>query len=243
MLLYGKNSIRERLRVNPQTVKRIFLEERFEDPSLSEVLRKQRIPLQRVSRRELFRIKPAEKLQGIVAETADFEYTPLENLLSASAEDRFSLLFVDRVEDPQNLGGIIRTAACFGGFALIVPRYHSCSVNETVLHVASGGENYVPVAMVTNLANAVSQAKEAGYWIAGGVVEGGTDMAGVSLPFPLGLVLGSEGSGVRQGIEKLLEIKIRIPMKGAGLSFNVAIACGIFCYEIVRQRVLQSTVP
>jgi len=253
MLLYGKNSIKERLRVNPRTVKRIFLEESFDDPSLSEFLRKQRIPLKRVSRRELFRIKPAEKLQGIIAEVSEFEYTPLEDFfrpssLRPSEADVFSsarptVVFLDRIEDPQNLGGIIRTAACFGGFGLVLPRHHSCQVNETVLHVASGGENYVPIALVTNLSAALQQAKKAGYWIAGSTVRGGSDIRSVSLPFPLALVLGSEGKGMRQGLDKLLELKLSLPMSGAPLSFNVAIACAMFCYEITRQRVQIPTEP
>jgi len=106
-----------------------------------------------------------------------------------------------------------------------------------VLHVASGGENYVPVTKVANLTNAMLAAKEAGYWMAGAVVdEGAQDINKLSLPFPLGLVLGSEGEGVRYGVDKHLDIRARIPMAGAPLSFNVAMACAIFGYEITRQK-------
>jgi len=140
------------------------------------------------------------------------------------------------VNDPHNLGVILRTAACFGGFAVVIPEFEACEVNETVLHVASGGENYIPVSRVTNISKAIGRAKDAGYWIVGAVVdEDAADINETELPFPLGLVLGSEGSGIRPGIKKHLDVKIYIPMKGASLSLNVNIACAIFCYEISRR--------
>jgi 23S rRNA (guanosine2251-2'-O)-methyltransferase len=150
-------------------------------------------------------------------------------------EKKISLIFLDSISDPQNLGSIIRTAACFGDFAVVLPKHGACEVNDTVLHVASGGENFVPVAMVTNLSSALIQAKEAGYWTVGTVVEGGEVLHKVSLPFPLCLVLGSEGRGIRQGLHNQLDIKVNLPMK-AQLSFNVAVSCAIFCYEISRQK-------
>jgi 23S rRNA (guanosine2251-2'-O)-methyltransferase len=104
------------------------------------------------------------------------------------------------------------------------------------MHVASGGENFVPVSQVTNLSAALLKAKKAGYWAVGTVVEDGADLNKVSLPFPLALVLGSEGKGVRYGIQKHLDMKVTLPMKGAQLSFNVAMACAIFCHEISKQR-------
>jgi len=143
---------------------------------------------------------------------------------------------LDNISDPQNLGAIIRSLACFGRFGVVFPKHDSCEVNETVLHVASGGENYVPISMVTNLSSALIEAKKSGYWISGAMVKGGEDVRQVKLPFPLCLVLGSEGKGLRPGIEKQLELKLSLPMKGAGLSFNVSVACAIFCYEIDRQQ-------
>ena len=103
--------------------------------------------------------------------------------------------------------------------------------------MASGGENYIPVSMVTNLSSAIISAKESGYWIAGAVMsDDAKDINTIPFPSPLGIVMGSEGEGVRYGIDKHLDIKARIPMKGAQLSFNVAMACAIMCYEITKQR-------
>ena len=151
--------------------------------------------------------------------------------------DYITLIFLDRVYDPQNLGSIIRTAACFGGFAVVIPKHKACQVTETVLHVAQGGENHVPVVMVTNISKAIEEAKESGYWIVGAVTsDDAQDIDKVSLSFPVGFVLGSEGEGVRYGVQKHIDLKARIPMRGESLSFNVTVACAIFCYQIIRDK-------
>ena len=103
--------------------------------------------------------------------------------------------------------------------------------------MASGGENFVPVALVSNISSAILKAKKNGYWIMGGILSDDAQYINeISMPFPLGLVLGSEGEGIRYGVEKHLDIKARIPMEGERLSFNVAMACAIFCHEISKQR-------
>jgi len=235
MLLYGKNSVRERLRSRPDTIQRVFLEESFDDQSIVSLLHKHRLPVKKVPYRELLRIKSAEKLQGVIAEVDDFQYADYQDIIAAAQERKSTPLYLDNIDDPQNLGAMIRTTACFGNFSLIIPKHNACPITETVLHVASGGENYVRISRVTNMSAALESAKEAGIWIAGTVVEGGEDIRRVQLPFPLGVVLGSEGKGVRPGVSKVVELKVRLPMFGSPLSFNVSIACGIICYEIVRQ--------
>jgi 23S rRNA (guanosine2251-2'-O)-methyltransferase len=237
MVLYGKNSVSERLKANPKSIRKIFLQDNFDSPHIEKLIKANNIPVERVSFGELSRIKQAENLQGIIARIDKFEYAPFNDLLSSSQNKQLTLIFLDRIYDPQNLGAIIRTAACFGGFAVVIPRFKACEVNETVLHVASGGENYLSVSMVSNLSNAIIAAKERGYWIMGAVVGNeAEDINEVTLPFPLGLVLGSEGEGIRYGVEKQLDIKVRIPMKGAKLSFNVTLACAILCHQISKQR-------
>lgn len=236
MFIYGKNSVVERLKTNPQSIAKIFLEENFSAPHIEELIKSAKIMVKRVSKKELSRIKHADSLQGIVASVARFEYADLEDLLDKPKNEQSSLIFLDRVFDPQNLGAIIRTTACFGKFAVVIPRHKACEVTEAVLHVASGGENYTPVAMVSNLTNALLTAKKKGWWVVGAVTEGGEDISRVSLPFPLCFVLGSEGEGIRYGIDKYLDIKTHIPMKGAPLSFNVATSCAIFCHQISSSR-------
>ena len=236
MYLYGKNSVLERLKVNPGSIKRLFLQDNFKEPHISNVIKAANILVKGVTERELVRIKRAERLQGIVAEVDKFTYTPFEQLLHNSLEKNLSFIFLDSINDPHNLGSILRIAACFGRFAVVIPKYSSCEVNDTVMHVASGGENFIPVSMVSNIAAALLKAKKAGYWAVGAVVGSGEDVDKVSLPFPLCLVLGSEGRGIRPGVGKQLDLKVSLPMRGAALSFNVAMACAIFCHEIGRQR-------
>ncbi|MEW6601691.1 MAG: 23S rRNA (guanosine(2251)-2'-O)-methyltransferase RlmB [Nitrospirota bacterium] len=236
MYLYGKNSVHERLKADPGSIRQVYLQDNFKAPHITGLLKNNKIPVKVVSENDLMRIKRADRLQGIVAEVYKFRYTPLDDLLDMTDNRRPSLMFLDNLNDPHNLGSIIRIAACFGDFGLVIPEHGSVDVNETVIHVASGGENFVPVSQVTNLSAALLKAREAGYWAVGTVVEDGEDFNRVSLPFPLALVLGSEGKGVRYGIQKHLDMKVTLPMKGAQLSFNVAMACAIFCHEIAKQR-------
>ncbi len=232
--LYGKNSILERLRSNPQSIRKVYIQDNFTSQDIIDAIKAEDIPVKKVSEKELLRIKRADRLQGIVAEADRFMYEDFNRLLQL--KERPTLLFLDSLNDPHNLGSIIRIAACFGSFAVVIPDRNSCDINETVLHVASGGENYLQVSKVTNLSRALTEAKKAGYWTAGAVVEGGEDASEGTLPFPLCLVLGSEGKGIRHGLMKHLDILVTLPMKGAKLSFNVAMSFAIFGHEITKQR-------
>ena len=236
MYLYGKNSVWERLKADPDSIRKIYLQDHFEAPHIEKLINAANIPVTRVNEKELLKIKRADRLQGIVAEVNKYTYTSFEKLLRLPENELLSFIFLDSLNDPHNLGSIMRIAACFGGFAIVIPQHSSCEVNETVIHVASGAENYVPVSLVTNLTTTLIEAKKAGYWAAGTVIEGGEDINKVSLPFPLCLVLGSEGTGIRYGLQKHLDLKITLPMRGAQLSFNVAMACAIFAHEIAKQR-------
>ncbi|UCG34742.1 MAG: 23S rRNA (guanosine(2251)-2'-O)-methyltransferase RlmB [Candidatus Omnitrophota bacterium] len=236
IMLYGRNSVLERIKANPKSIRRILVQDNFDVPNIIKQIRAAGIPLERASKKKLMGSKRAEDLQGIVAEVNPFEYAPFEELVAIKQKVRPTLLFLDRIYDPHNLGSIMRIAACFGLFAVVIPQHKACKVTEAVIHVASGGENYVVVALVSNLTNALLEAKKQGYWIVGATVEEGEDLSSTELLFPLGLVLGSEGEGIRYGVEKHLDKKVRIPMKGAPLSLNVAMACAISCHEIAKQR-------
>jgi len=236
MILHGKNSVLERLKYNPSSINEILLQENFNDPAVTRLIKKQQIKVESVSQKKLNKIKPGDSWGGIVAYVQEFQYADFDQLLKTGVRHNLSFIFLDRVFDPQNLGAIIRNLACFGGFALVIPKHKSCKITESVVHVASGGENFVPIVIVANLTNALLRVKENGYWVAGALTEGGQELGKTNLPFPLGLVLGSEGEGIRYGVEKHLDLKLSIPMIGASLSFNVASSCSVFCYEISRQR-------
>jgi 23S rRNA (guanosine2251-2'-O)-methyltransferase len=237
MYLYGRNSITERIKADPGSIRTVFIREGLSLPQIEKAASRAGIRLERLSASSLDRMRPQKDLQGVVAKVDLYKYVGVEELLSTALDGNRTLIFLDRVNDPHNLGVIIRLTACFGGFSLVIPSREACQVNETVLHVASGGENYVPLASVNNLAPVIDEAKKMGFWIVGAMVdEQAEDITSLTLPFPLGLVLGSEGGGIRKGLQKRLDIRAYIPMRGARLSFNVSMACGIFCHEITRQR-------
>jgi 23S rRNA (guanosine2251-2'-O)-methyltransferase len=235
--LYGKNSVFERLKNNSASIKKIFFKEGFKDKDIIKFSESQRIEVEVVSARDLARIKNVENHQGVIAKIKQFAFTDFSDILTA--DDKRILVFLDSVFDPVNVGAVIRLCACLGGFAVVIPKYNACDITETVLHIASGGENYVPVAKVTNIVSAVRQAKDSGYWVAGTMADNLADsIYETKMPFPLGIVLGSEGKGIRDGIAKVLDLKISIPMEGAPLSLNINTAAAIICYEAVKQRCL-----
>ena len=237
MRLFGKNPIFERLRSQPSTIRRIYLQEGFAEASyVHQKAKKWGIPILAVPKTKLIKMARNHNIQGIVAETDEFIYQPFDELLEKALEKQKCLLFLDNITDPQNLGAILRTMACLGGFSVILPTHDSVEVTESVLRVACGGENYVPISKVSNLNNAIKTAKDNGFSIAGTFAKEGESLINVKFTFPLGLVLGSEEKGVRDIIRKQLDFALTIPMANQSLSLNVAHAAAILGYEILRQR-------
>ncbi len=235
MRLYGKRPVLERLKTAPKTIRALILQQDTDAAELVKAAQSAGITFFSKNRHEFSRLAPELHTQGVLAEVEDFRYAEIEDLLR-QAEPRPTLILLDRVTDPQNFGAILRTLACLGGFAVVLPRHESVEVNETVLRIACGGENHVPVARVTNLVQACQAAKETGYWIAGAVPAEGAPLHTADWPTPLALVLGSEGTGIRPGLEKQLDLKLSLPMPGAPLSFNVATAAALIGYEVTRRR-------
>ncbi len=237
MRLYGKRSVTERLLKDPGSIKKIYIQEGMNRPDVAHLGRSKKVAVE-VLKQQRFNqlVQGGVHTQGVMAEVDAFRYEDFDDILGL--EDKPVLIFLDRINDPQNLGSILRSCACFGGFCVVLPKFESVEVTEAVLKVACGGENYVPVCRVINLSVAAQKAKKAGYWIGAAVVEGGQNPRQLDLNFPFGLVVGSEGKGVRPGLIKDLDYRFTLPMRGAELSFNVAVAVSLFCYEIVCQRKL-----
>lgn len=237
MKLYGKNPVLERLKTNPKSIRMIYVQEGHPETGyLRKKAAKWGIPVASVPRSKMIKLGRSLNTQGILVEVEDFPYVPYDELLDMAVAKKYSLLFLDSLTDPQNLGGIMRSAACFGGFAIVLPTHDSAGVTETVLRVACGADNYIKTARVANLNHAIAEAKKAGFWIAGTVPEDGQDIQEVLLPFPLGLVIGSEDRGIRDIIRKNIDVALTIPMSRERLSLNVAHAAAIFCYEITKQK-------
>ena len=237
MRLSGRNSIVERLRSDPTSIKKIYVQHGFKGTLfIHKKARQWGIPVLPVPQSKMMKIGRDKNTQGILADVDDIAYIPYAELLETALKKKRCLVFLDGLNDPQNLGAIIRSLACLGKFSVILPTHESVGVTETVLRVASGGENHVPFAKVSNLAQAIKKAKEARFQIAGAVVRGGQCLSEITLPYPLGIVIGSEQKGIRDVIRKTLDIELSIPMACDTLSFNAAHAAAILCYEITKQK-------
>lgn len=237
MKLFGKNPVIERLRAQPHSIRKIYIEEGFRDTAyIRKKAQPHGIPVFVVTASQLLKMGRTKNAQGVMVDVDEFAYTPYDELLETALQKKRCPLFLDGLNDPQNLGAIIRSLACLGKFSVVLHTHGSVDITESVLRVASGGDNYVPVAKVSNLAQAIAKAKEKGFWIIGAVVEKGQSIFETQLPHPVALVVGSEQKGIRENIIKLLDVPVTIPMAQGTLSFNVAQATTIFCYEITRQK-------
>lgn len=237
MRLFGKNPVIERLKFNPRSITRIYIEDGHADSGY--VYKKAKnagIPVCSVPKSKIQKLARSLNTQGILADIGGYPYADYDDLLEQSVKKNLVLVFLDGLNDPQNLGGILRSCACFGGFAVVLPTHDSVEVTETALRVACGGENYVRIAKVSNLGKALNQAKDKGLWIAGTVVGEGQDIFHTELQFPLGIVIGSEQKGVRAVIRKVIDQALTLPMAQPRMSLNAAHAAAVFCYEIMRQK-------
>jgi len=237
MRVYGKNPVLERLKADPRSIIKIYLQSGHPDAGyIYKKAKKNGIPIHAMPRVKMDKISRNLNAQGVMAEIGDFIYVEFADLLITAREKNVCLVFADGLTDPQNLGGMIRSCACLGGFALILPTHGSVSVTETVIRVACGGEIYVPVARVANIGKAVRQAKDAGFLIAGTVVQEGENLYQTQFSFPLGLIIGSEQKGIRPVVRSLLDYEVTLPMAQPRMSLNAAHAATLFCYEVARQR-------
>jgi len=237
MLLYGKNSIKERLRNYPESVKKIFFADNFKSPDIEKLIEIKKIPTERLPLRKIENMKRAKNVQGIVARVEPFAYAEFADLLDTGKKSKSCLVFLDRINDPQNLGIILRTLACFGNFYVVIPENEACEITDAVMHVASGGENYVRVARIKDFPKAIACARDKGFFVIGAVpsIEA-KDICDTRFSFPLAIILGSEAKGISPELFDLVDAQIKISMPGAGLSLNVSMACAIFAHEIVKQR-------
>ncbi len=236
MRLYGRRSIIERIKSNPKSVRKVYLQEGLDRRDITNFAHKNNIFTEIIGINKFNQLAQKNQAQGVIADVEGFEYSDFEDIINREDTDKPTLIFLDRINDPQNLGVILRNCACLGGFCIVFPRHESVEVTEAVIKVACGAENYVPVCMVTNLSIAIQKARQLGYWLGATVVEDGMHPRLVNFNFPLCVIFGSEGKGIRPGLLKDIDYKLTLPMQGARLSFNVAMAVGMLCYEINCQK-------
>jgi len=237
MKLFGRNPVIERLRSNPSSINKVFIQEGLKDTSfIRSRARKHNIPVYIVPRTKMIKFARGANKQGIFVDVAEFAYVDYDELIATALDKKRTPVFLDGLNDPQNLGAIIRSLACLGKFSIVLPTHDSVNVTQAVLRVACGGENYIPVSKVANLNKSIRKAKQAGFTIAGAVVRDGVSLEEADFPFPIGLVVGSEQKGIRDVIRKQLDLELTIPMARDTLSFNVAVATTVMCYELAKKK-------
>ncbi len=238
-ILYGVNPVREALRGSRKAFE-LFVQTSGTDhriAKLTALAEEQGIPVHRRDRVDLERLAANPHHQGVVLRVAPFEYTDLDDFLSThQADDALFLLALDGIQDPQNLGALIRSAACAGVQGVIIPKDRACGVTPVVEKASAGAVETVPVMQVTNLVQALERLKLAGCWAYGLAGEVGKDMYTTDFRGNLAVVVGSEGEGIRSLVRKHCDGLLAIPQYGGVSSLNASVAGGIVLFEAARQR-------
>lgn len=239
--IYGKNAVLEGMK-SGQTINKVWLAQGMDKQfvaKMTALCKEKKIPYTFVERSVLDKMTK-EHHQGVAAEIAPFTYVEIEDILAKATKKGEAplVLILSEVEDPHNLGALIRTAECVGVHGIIIPQRRAVAVNETVVKVSAGAAAFMPIARVGNLVQTIEKLKEAGLWIAGAEAErpGSTCIWQCDFTGPMGIVLGSEGKGIAPLLLKSCDYLVHIPMAGQVNSLNVSNAGAVFLYEALRQR-------
>lgn len=237
--LEGRNAVLEAFRAG-KTIDRLFLLDGSKDGPVQSILReakKNGTIIQFVTKERLDQMSESGKHQGVIAYAAAYTYAEVEDILKAAEEKKEPpfLILLDGIEDPHNLGAVIRTANQAGAHGVIIPKRRAAGLTATAVKASAGAINYVPVAKVTNLVTTITELKKRGIWFACADMKGEL-MYSQDLTGPIGLVIGGEGDGVSRIVQEACDYKTKIPMFGSIDSLNASVAMGVLAYEIVRQR-------
>ena len=239
-VIYGVNPVKEALRGSRQMFE-LFVAEGATDQRVDKLMKLATeigVPVRRRKKVDLTRICASDHHQGVALRLEAFAYTDLEDVLDrvASAEKGALLVVLDGIQDPHNLGALIRTAACAGAAAVIIPKDRAVGVTAVAEKVAAGACETIPVVQVTNLAVTLEQLKEKGFWIYGADEKSNTSLYQQKLQGNIAFVIGSEGEGIRPLVRKKCDVVFAIPLPGGVSSLNASVAGGVVLFEAVRQR-------
>jgi len=238
-LIEGRNAVLEAFR-SGRPIDKLFVLDGCQDGPVRTIVREARkhdTLIQFVTKERLSQLSETGHHQGVLAYVAAYEYADIEDMFALAkekGEDPF-LILLDNIEDPHNLGAIIRTANLAGAHGVIIPKRRAVGLTATVAKTSAGALNYTPVAKVTNLVKTMEELKERGLWFVCADMDG-TQMYDLNLKGPIGLVIGNEGEGVSRLVKESCDFVAGIPMKGDIDSLNASVAAGVLAYEIVRQR-------
>lgn len=244
MLIEGRNAVRQAL-MSGTTINKIMVDKNLEHrrDEILALASKNKVKVEYLPKNLLDKKSKTNHHQGFIAESVEFKYSSLEDLLQNAKDKNEKPFFVilDGIEDPHNFGAIIRSCECAGVHGIVIPKNRACLVNETVIRTSTGAIANMPICMVTNLKEAVDFFKENDIWTF--VAEtGGEDIYSKNLTMPIAVVIGSEGNGVKQSLRSYCDGIITLPLKGKVNSLNASVACGITIFEIVRQRVTNTKI-
>lgn len=239
LTIEGRNAVLEAFR-SGKTIDRLYVLKGCQDGPVNSILRearKQDTVISFTAKERLDQMSETGKHQGVIAHAAAYEYADVEDILKRAEEkgEPPFILLLDNIEDPHNLGAIIRTANLAGAHGIIIPKRRAVGLTATVAKASAGAINYTPVAKVTNLGTAIEELKKRGLWFVCADMAG-TVMYDLDLRGPIGLVIGNEGEGVSRHVREKCDYTASIPMKGDIDSLNASVAAGVLAYEIVRQR-------
>lgn len=237
----GVNAIMEAIKGGRRKVYKIFIQEgrggkKIED--LVNLAQARGIFVQYVEKPRLDKMYPLKNHQGVIAQIEDYPYSTIEEVLEYAAlkgEEPF-LVLLDGIEDPQNMGAIVRTAECAGVHGVVIPKHNAVEVTEAVVRASAGAAEYMHIVKETNLVKVIKYLKEHGFWIIGADAGARNDYFDVKFPSPVALVIGSEGEGMRRLVKENCDILVKIPMKGNINSLNASVAAALIMYEVVRQQ-------
>lgn len=237
--LEGRNAVIEAYRAG-KTIDKLFVLEHCKEGSMNTVLReakKHDTVINYVKKERLDQISETGKHQGVIGYLAAYEYATVDEILDKAREKGESpfVILLDDIEDPHNLGAIIRTANLAGAHGVIIPKHRASGLTATVAKTSAGALNYTPVAKVTNISKTIEELKKEGMWFVCADM-GGTTMYDLDLKGSIGLVIGNEGKGVSRLVKEKCDFVASIPMFGDIDSLNASVATGVLAYEIVRQR-------
>jgi 23S rRNA (guanosine2251-2'-O)-methyltransferase len=238
-IVVGKNPILEALR-SGRDINKILIAEgalKGQTGQIMQLAKESGVVVQIAPRKKLDQLYDGNH-QGIVAQVAAFQYSEIDdlfNLAKEKGEDPFFIL-LDEIEDPHNLGSIIRTADATGAHGVIIPKRRAVGLTATVAKASTGAIEYVPVARVTNMARTIDELKEKGVWIIGTDASGKTDYRKMDATLPIGIVIGSEGKGISRLVREKCDFLIRLPMVGKVTSLNASVAGSLLMFEVLRKR-------
>lgn len=242
MIIYGKNPVKELLADPRSRIDEIIVvkdSKKDGDPEIFALAKRRGVRVQLLPREAVTRLTGTASHQGVAARVPEWEYSSVGDIIEASRSKLEKLLVVilDHLEDPQNLGAIIRTVDVLGAHGVVIPKDRAASVTPAVIKASAGAVNHVPVARVTNISNVIEELKREGVWIAGADAKAPKAVYEEDLSkVDLGLVIGNEGKGISAKVREKCDFLVSIPQSGTVTSLNASVSAGVLIYEIMRQR-------